>query len=334
MANIALGGSTMHDYVINAALSTGAAFLICLAMGPFMIPFLTRLKVGQNVRDDGPSRHLAKAGTPTMGGIIIVTSVMAASFLFAGSSREVLTAVLVMLAFGGVGFWDDYIKVVLKRSLGLRAREKLILQMLIGVIFGLLLVGYLGRGTEIICPFVGTRLDLGYLYIPFVVVVLMGTANGANLTDGLDGLAAGVTFFIAVGLGLICIMTSHGNLMIFCGAIAGACLGFLIFNHYPARVFMGDTGSMALGGGVAAVAAITRSEIALIIIAGVYVVETLSVILQVASFQATRKRIFLMAPLHHHFELKGWKETTVVRRFVWMSLFFVIIGLLSFKNIG
>jgi len=324
----------MHDFLINAALASLTAILISVAMGPFMIPFLTRLKVGQNIRSDGPQAHLSKAGTPTMGGIIIITAVMVASFLFAGSSKEVLSAVLVMLAFGGIGFWDDYIKVVLKRSLGLRAREKLVLQILIGTVFGLLLMMYLGRGSEVIIPFWGYSFTLGYLYVPFIVIVLVSTANGANLTDGLDGLAAGVTFFITLGLCIICIMTVHGNLLIFSAALAGACLGFLVFNRHPARVFMGDTGSMALGAGVAAIAAITRSEIALIIIAGIYVVETLSVILQVVSFQATRKRIFLMAPLHHHFELKGWSETKVVRSFVFLSFVFVLMGLLSFMNIG
>ncbi|MEA4925615.1 MAG: phospho-N-acetylmuramoyl-pentapeptide-transferase [Syntrophomonadaceae bacterium] len=324
----------MHEYIVNTLLTAGVAVLISLAMGPFMIPFLTRLKVGQSIREDGPQAHLIKAGTPTMGGIIIITAIMVSSFIFAGGSKEVLTAVLVMLAFGGIGFWDDYIKVVLKRSLGLRAREKLILQFLAGLIFGLLLIFYLNRGTEIVIPFTGTILDLGYLYIPFVILVLWSSANGANLTDGLDGLAAGVTFFIAIALGLVCIITDHGNLLIFSGGIAGACLGFLFFNRHPARVFMGDTGSMALGGAVGAIAAISKSEVALIFIAGVYVVETLSVIMQVISFQATRKRIFLMAPLHHHFELKGWKETKIVKRFCLMSILFVVIGLLGFKTIG
>jgi phospho-N-acetylmuramoyl-pentapeptide-transferase len=324
----------MNDYIINACLAVGVAIIISLAMGPFMIPFLTRLKVGQNIREEGPKGHYVKAGTPTMGGIIIITAVMVASFIFAGDSKEVLSAVLVMLAFGGVGFWDDYIKVVLKRSLGLRAREKLGLQLLISVIFGMLLFYYLGRGSEIIIPITGKVIDLGFYYIPFLIVVLLGTTNGVNLTDGLDGLAVGVTFFVAIALGLICIMTGHGNLLIFSGALAGACLGFLFFNHYPARVFMGDTGSMAIGGAVAAAAAITKTEIALIIIGGVYVVETLSVILQVISFQTTRKRIFLMAPLHHHFELKGWKETKVVKRFCLLSLVFVILGLMSLQNIG
>lgn len=324
----------MHDYIINALLAAGVAILISLFMGPFMIPFLRRLKVGQSIREDGPRNHYIKAGTPTMGGIIIITAVMVTSFLFAGSSKEVLIAVLLTLCFGGIGFWDDYIKVVLKRSLGLRAREKLILQLVISFMFGLLVVYGLGRGTEIIIPFTGKIIDIGYLYLPFIVLVLISGANAANLTDGLDGLAAGVTFFIALAMGLICIMTGHGNLLIYSCALAGACLGFLYFNHHPARVFMGDTGSMALGAAVAAIAAITRSELALIFIAGVYVIETLSVIIQVISFQATRKRVFLMAPLHHHFELKGMSETRVVYLFYGLAVAFVVIGLLGFRNIG
>ncbi|MEQ8200145.1 MAG: phospho-N-acetylmuramoyl-pentapeptide-transferase [Syntrophomonadaceae bacterium] len=324
----------MHDYIINAGLAAVVATAISLAMGPFMIPFLRRLKVGQSIREEGPRNHYVKAGTPTMGGIIIITAVMVTSFLFAGSSREVLSAVLITLCFGGIGFWDDYIKVVLKRSLGLRAREKLGLQILISFIFGLLLMFVLGRGTEIVFPFSGFGLEIGWFYLPFIVLVIISAANGANLTDGLDGLAAGVTFILVLGLGFICIMSDHGNLLIYCGALAGACLGFLFFNRHPARVFMGDTGSMALGAGVAAVAAMTRSEIALIILAGVYVIETLSVIIQVVSFQATRRRVFLMAPLHHHFELKGMPETKVVYLFYVFSLVFVVIGLMGFRNIG
>jgi phospho-N-acetylmuramoyl-pentapeptide-transferase len=322
----------MYSEIINALLAAGSAILIAVAMGAVMIPWLTRIKVGQSIRKEGPRGHYAKAGTPTMGGIIIISAVMVVSLLGAGSSKEVIVAGLVMMAFGGIGFWDDYIKVVLKRSLGLRAREKLVLQLLIGLIFGWFLVYYLGRGTEIIIPFSGIALDLGYFYFPFVVVVLMSTANGANITDGLDGLAAGVTFFIALALGVVCIITSHASLLIFSAALTGACLGFLVFNHHPARIFMGDTGSMALGGAVAAIAAISKSEIALVIIAGVYVIETLSVIIQVVSFQAFRKRVFLMAPLHHHFELKGWPETTVVKRFCLGSLLFVILGLMGFLN--
>lgn len=299
-----------------------------------MIPFLTRLKVGQNIRVEGPQRHYAKAGTPTMGGVIIITAVMVASFVTAGASAEVLTAVLVFLACGAIGFWDDYIKVVLKRSLGLRARDKLVLQLIIGLVLAALLLWYFNRGSQIVIPFFGTIYDIGILYVPFLICVLMGSTNGVNLTDGLDGLAAGVTIFVIAALGAVCIMTKHYNLTIFCGALAGACLGFLVFNRHPARVFMGDTGSMALGGGVAAVASLCQAEIALVIIGGVYVLETLSVAAQVVSFQTTGKRILLMAPLHHHYELRGWPETKVVYFFWGLSLFFAVIGLLGFRHIG
>jgi len=239
-----------------------------------------------------------------------------------------------MLACGAVGFWDDYIKVVLKRSLGLRAREKLGLQLLIGLAFALLLLYYFQRGTYVVVPFSGYEWDLGLAYIPFLILVLMATTNTVNLTDGLDGLASGVTFFVALAFALVCLMTSHYQLTVFCGALAGGCLGFLFFNRHPARVFMGDTGSMALGGAVAAVAAFTHSELFLLLLGGVYVLEGLSVILQVISFQTTGRRILLMAPLHHHFELKGWPEKKVVRFFWFLALLFTVIGLLGYRNIG
>jgi len=320
----------MQDYLIDAGLAAVVAITISLSMGPLMIPLLKRLKVGQSIREEGPSNHYIKAGTPTMGGIIIITAMTLTSVLLAGDQREVRAMVFLTLCYGAIGFWDDYIKVVLKRSLGLKAREKLSLQILIGLVFGWLLIYGLGRGTEIVVPFSGGVLDIGYSYLPFIVLVVISAANGANLTDGLDGLAAGVTLFIFLGLGAICMMTNHNGLLIYCAAMAGACLGFLFFNRHPARVFMGDTGSMALGAGVAGVAAMTRSEIALILIAGVYVVETISVIVQVLSYQATRKRVFLMAPLHHHFELKGMPETQVVYRFYLLSVGFVLLGLAGF----
>lgn len=324
----------MQGIVTTTLLALLIAGLITLLMGPVLIPFLTRLKVGQNIREDGPQRHLKKAGTPTMGGIMIVTAVMAATFIMAGNSGEAIAAVVIMLAFGAVGFWDDYIKVVLKRSLGLRAREKLGLQLLIGLAFALLLLYYFQRGTYVVVPFSGYEWDLGLAYIPFLILVLMATTNTVNLTDGLDGLASGVTFFVALAFALVCLMTSHYQLTLFCGALAGGCLGFLFFNRHPARVFMGDTGSMALGGAVAAVAAFTHSELFLLLLGGVYVLEGLSVILQVISFQTTGRRILLMAPLHHHFELKGWPEKKVVRFFWFLALLFTVIGLLGYRNIG
>ncbi|NLB51685.1 MAG: phospho-N-acetylmuramoyl-pentapeptide-transferase [Syntrophomonadaceae bacterium] len=320
----------MQEYFNAVIISVVIAAIICIVLGPFMIPYLTRLKIGQNIREDGPQRHLAKAGTPTMGGILIITAVMVTVFIMAGSSEKALAAVLVMLAFGGIGFWDDYIKVVLKRSLGLRAREKIGLQLLAGLLFGLLLIYYFHRGTGILIPFSGMELDLGKWYIPFLIIVLIATANSVNLTDGLDGLAAGVTVFTAIALGVISLLLKQYSLAIFCAALCGACIGFLFFNRYPARVFMGDTGSMALGGAIAAVAALTKTELILIIIGGIFVIEALSVILQVISYQATRRRIFLMSPLHHHFELKGWSETKVVKWFWFMAFIFMLLGIIAF----
>lgn len=324
----------MQGIVTTALMALVVATLIALLMGPLLIPFLTRLKVGQSIREDGPQGHLIKAGTPTMGGIMIATAVMVSTFILAGNSGEAVAAVVVMLAFGAVGFWDDYIKVVLKRSLGLRAREKLGLQLLIGLAFALLLLYYFQRGTTVVVPFLGLEWDLGITYVPFIIIVMIATTNTVNLTDGLDGLATGVTFLVALAFALVCLMTSHYQLTVFCGALAGGCLGFLFFNRHPARVFMGDTGSMALGGAVAAVAALTHSELFLLLLGGVYVLEGLSVILQVVSFQTTGKRILLMAPLHHHFELKGWPERKVVRFFWALSLVFVMVGLLGYRNIG
>lgn len=324
----------MNAEPIAPLIAAGIAFLFSVLAGPIMIPVLARLKAGQVIRSDGPERHLGKAGTPTMGGLLIIAAVIVASLAIGGKSKEVALCLAGMVSFGIVGFCDDYIKVVLKRSLGLRAREKLIMQFFFSMLFGIYLVYGLSRGTEITVPFTGTLLDLGYFYFPFIIIVFMSAANGVNLTDGLDGLAAGSTFIVAIGFALVAIATSHSQLVVFAAALAGGCLGFFVFNRYPARVFMGDTGSMALGGAVASLAAITRSEIALVLLGGIYVIETLSVMLQVASFQLLGRRIFLMAPLHHHFELLGWKEQKVVRVFWLVTLIFVAIGLWSFKDIG
>ncbi|HPF43301.1 MAG TPA: phospho-N-acetylmuramoyl-pentapeptide-transferase [Syntrophomonadaceae bacterium] len=324
----------MQEYTIAIIFAFLLAVIMCILPAPIMIPYLTRLKIGQNIRDDGPQRHLLKAGTPTMGGVLIITAVMIATFIMAGRSEEALTAVLLMLAFGGIGFWDDYIKVVLKRSLGLRAREKIGLQLVAGLLLSFLLLYYFDRGTTVLIPFTGQELDLGMMYIPFIIIVLIATANSVNLTDGLDGLASGVTIFAAVAFGFIAYTTAHYSLAVFCAALAGACAGFLVFNRYPARVFMGDTGSMALGGALVAVAALTGTEIYLLIIGGIFVIEALSDIIQVISFKATRKRVFLMAPIHHHFELKGWPETKVVKCFWLMALIFMITGMLIFYFTG
>ncbi|MGE5371787.1 MAG: phospho-N-acetylmuramoyl-pentapeptide-transferase [Solirubrobacterales bacterium] len=324
-----------NDQIMLAVKALIISFGVAVLLGPLVIPMLARLKAGQVIRDDGPARHLGKAGTPTMGGIMIIAAVIVASIWVAGRNREIVLCLGGMVAFGIIGFLDDYIKVVLKRSLGLRAREKLIMQLFFGLLFGIALVFGLSRGTEILIPFTQITLDLSYyVYLPFIILVFMGTTNGVNLTDGLDGLAAGVTFVVAIGFSLIAIMTSQGPVLIFAAALAGGCLGFLVFNRHPAKVFMGDTGSMALGGAVAAMAAMLKAEIALLLLGGVYVIETLSVIIQIASFQTTGRRVFLMAPLHHHFELAGWKEKEVVRLFWLAAAAFVLVGLLGYRNIG
>lgn len=323
----------MPNFISNAFIALAISLGISVLITPILIPYLRRLKVGQNIREDGPASHFSKAGTPTMGGFIIITAVMLSSFILAANSAVVLSALFVLLAFGGIGFWDDYIKVVLKRSLGLRAREKLGLQLVVGLAFALLLVFYLDRGTDIIIPFSGQIIDIGFWYIPFVVLVLIGTSNAVNLTDGLDGLATGVTFFVAIAFATICVIAVNYELLIFAVAIIGACLGFWFFNKNPAKVFMGDTGSMALGGAVAAMAANTKTELFLVIIGGIYVMEALSVIIQVISFQATRKRIFLMSPIHHHFELKGWSENKVLIIFSFITIFLSIIAVYNFYSI-
>jgi len=317
----------LDSIIMDCLMAMGLAFLTTAVLGPFLIPILAKLKAGQVIRTDGPSRHLGKSGTPTMGGILIISSIILASLTVVGNSREVVLCLAAMAAFGIIGFWDDYIKVVLKRSLGLRAREKLIMQIFFGLVFCIFLVFGLSRGTDVIVPFTGEVWALSYWYFPFIIMVFMATANSVNLTDGLDGLAAGSTFIVALGLVLVCFMTGHHALAAFSASLAGACLGFLIYNRYPARLFMGDTGSMALGGAIAAVAALTGSELALIVIGGVYVIEAISVIIQVISFQTTGRRVFLMTPLHHHFELKGWHEKRVVAFFWFLTLIFVIAGI-------
>ncbi len=299
------------------------ALAVVLASGPIVIPYLTRLKVGQVIRDDGPQRHLNKAGTPTMGGIMIIAGIAVASIICAGSSPYVLAVLAVMLLHGAIGFRDDYLKVVMKRSLGLKARAKLAAQLGISLLFIAFLIIYSGRGTEILIPFSENWINLSYGYYVLVILVILATSNTVNLTDGLDGLVSGVTIWVALAYLLVCWMAPFdhiADLGVIALAITGGCLGFLYYNRHPARVFMGDTGSMALGGAVAAIAVLSRSEIFLMIIGGVYVLEGLSDIIQVAYFKRTGKRVFLMAPLHHHFELKGWKETKVVSVF-WLSSF-------------
>jgi phospho-N-acetylmuramoyl-pentapeptide-transferase len=316
---------------IKAGLTLGTAAAVTWLMGPLLIPLLRRLKVGQWVRDDGPQRHLTKTGTPTMGGLMFLTGILAAAGLWIPGNRELVVLLAVTLGYGLIGFIDDYIKVVMRRPLGLRAREKLAGQILLGLILGIVSVWGLDRGTEVLIPFSGISFDLGYGYVLFALLVAVASANAVNFTDGLDGLAAGTVLIAAGAFAVISWLLDQTGLALYSLAIAGGCLGFLYYNRYPARVFMGDTGSLALGGALAALAVLTRTELLLFVIGGVFVLEVLSVIIQVVSFQTTGRRVFLMAPLHHHFELAGWSEVKVVRVF-WLAAFILaLLAIVSYR---
>ncbi len=310
----------------------GIAFLISAAitwgLGPLFIPLLYRLRFGQEIRNDGPRSHLRKKGTATMGGILIIAGVGTASLLVAGPQPEVLLLVGVTLGCGLLGFIDDFLKVVWKRPLGLKARMKLLGQFVLGcgLAFG---AWSLGRGTAISFPFVELTIDLGFYYHFFVVLVLMAATNAVNLTDGLDGLASGLVGIASLVFVLLAWKAGQSYVAVFAASLAGGCLGFLKHNYHPARVFMGDTGSLALGGGLAGLAVLTRSEVLLLILGGVFVLETLSVILQVISFRLTGKRLFRMSPLHHHYELKGWSEPKVVHFFWLLGIVFALLAIVS-----
>ncbi|OOO00456.1 MAG: phospho-N-acetylmuramoyl-pentapeptide-transferase [Epulopiscium sp. Nele67-Bin004] len=305
------------------------AFLLNIVISPFVIPILHRIKFGQNVRDDGPQTHLKKAGTPTMGGIIILTSIVLTSLLFVYDNPDLQSVLFVTLGFGVIGFLDDYIKVVKKRSLGLTAAQKIIGQLIVTIVFAYLLRYYAEVDTSIIVPFGnGLEWDLGILYYPFLVFGVIGIVNAVNLTDGVDGLAASVTVLIATYFTVIAWAMNNGSAM-FAAATAGSLLGFLLFNSYPAKIFMGDTGSLALGGFVAAIAFLLRMPLFIAIVGIIYIIENLSVVIQVLYFKKTQKRIFKMAPIHHHFELSGWEETKVVSVFAIITAVMCLIGLLA-----
>jgi phospho-N-acetylmuramoyl-pentapeptide-transferase len=316
---------TLLTRVILAAV---VSLVVVLAIGPFFIPLLQRLKFGQEVRSDGPRTHLKKQGTATMGGVMILLTAGISGFLFTTNPWETMFLFLIMLGCGLLGLWDDFLIVVLRRPLGLRARAKILGQLLIGILlaWGAYL---LGRGTTIAVPFTAMEIEAGFFYYIFVVVVLISAANAVNLTDGLDGLASGLMVIACAAYALIAWKTGHNAAAVFAGALGGGCLGFLKYNYHPAKIFMGDTGSLALGGALAALAVITGAELVLFLLGGVFVLEVLSVIIQVISFQLTGKRVFKMSPLHHHFELSGWSEVRVVHFFWLMGLCFAILGLLA-----
>ena len=299
---------------LRLLLSAVTALAIVLFSGVYFLPLLHRLKYGQSIREEGPASHQQKSGTPTMGGVMIVLAVTAATLLFAPLTVTTLLALFIFLGHFLLGFADDYIKVVKKRNLGLRAYQKLLGQLLISAITILIGRALLGHDTSVWMPILGETLDIGALYYVLVVFVLVGTSNAVNLTDGLDGLASGTVAVAALFYAAL-LYSVDSSLMTFSAAIIGATIGFLWYNHHPARIFMGDTGSLALGGALAGIAILSHTEMLLPIVGFVFFCEALSVILQVISFQTRGKRIFRMSPIHHHFELGGWSETRVVYTF-------------------
>ena len=313
-------------------MSVSISFAVSVVLGPVVIPFLKRLKVGQTVRDEGPKEHLKKNGTPTMGGILILISIVVTSILYVREYPKIIPILFVTMGFGLIGFLDDYIKVVLKRSMGLRAWQKMALQILVTGVFAYYITHYTDVSLAMKIPFLrGVTLDLGIFNIPFLFFIVIGTVNGANFTDGLDGLASSVTVLIATFFTVVAIGLQSGIEPITC-AVVGALLGFLLFNVYPASVFMGDTGSLALGGFVAATAYMLQMPVFLALVAFVYVIEVLSVVIQVSYFKMSGgKRIFKMAPIHHHFELCGWSETRVVAVF---SIITALLCLVALMGIG
>lgn len=310
------------------------AFAVSAILCPIVIPFLHKLKFGQQVREDGPQAHLKKQGTPTMGGLVFLTAVVITSLLYIRDYPRIIPVLFMTVGFGVIGFLDDYIKIVMKRSEGLNPVQKLIGQFIITGIFVYYLVCSGEVGTSMLVPFTGGSehglyLNLGFLFIPFVFFVVLGTDNGVNFTDGLDGLCTSVTILVATFLTIISIGENSGISPI-TGAVVGSLLGFLLFNVYPAKVFMGDTGSLALGGFVSASAFMMQIPLFIPIIGLIYLVEVLSVIMQVSYFKATHgKRIFRMAPIHHHFELGGWSETRVVAVFSIVTALLCLVAYLG-----
>ncbi len=307
------------------------AFTVNVLISPILIPFLAKLKFGQNVREDGPKTHLKKAGTPTMGGIIILFSTAFASLAFLLGNSDGLIVLFVTLAFGFIGFLDDYIKVVKKRSLGLRAYQKIIAQLAVTTVFTFYVWSFHAKDaiTTTIIPFFGT-VDLGIFWFPLVFFIMIGGVNSVNLTDGLDGLATGVTTLVATFFLIMAYAFQNSSLPI-AGTVIGSLLGFLLFNSHPAKVFMGDTGSLALGGFVASMALLLKMPLFLGVVGIVYVIEALSVMIQVGYYKLTKQRFFKMAPIHHAFEVSGWSETKVVTLFYVITAIGCLIGFLGIE---
>ncbi len=324
------------------------ALVISFFLGPAIIRWLQRLHIGQQIREEGPKSHQAKSGTPTMGGLLILIAVVCSTVLWTDlTNRYVWVVLLATAGFGLIGFWDDYLKVVKRHSRGLIPRYKFSLQILVASVAAAVLAYAPGFSTQIALPFFKTaQLDLGWFYPVLVVVVVVGASNAVNLTDGLDGLAIGPVIVAATAYMIVAYAAGHrkiadyllisyiegsGELAVFCGAMIGASLGFLWFNAYPATVFMGDVGSLPLGAALGLVAVVSKHELLLVLVGGLFVIEALSVIFQVASFKSRGKRVFLMAPIHHHFELKGWEEPKVVVRFWIIAIILALLSLSTLK---
>ena len=305
-------------------------FLIVIILGPIFIPMLARFKFGQTVRDEGPQSHLAKNGTPTMGGVMMIVAILITGLTRATISKGLIVGLICIVGFGFVGFLDDFIKIKMKRSLGLKAYQKIILQFALALYIAYYQYSASPSATQLVIPFTNHIINLGIWYIPFMMIFIIGTVNAVNLTDGLDGLASGVTLIVSCFFVLFAVSISNSDVAILAAATAGACLGFLGFNSYPAKVFMGDTGSMALGGAVVAFATLTNSPLIIIIVGFIYLAEALSVMIQVTYFKLTNgKRIFKMAPIHHHFEQCGWPETKVVFTFWIVTIVLAWIGIIA-----
>ncbi len=318
----------MTSDIVMALLVT---MILTVLATPIYIRGMRSLQFGQQVREDGPALHAVKAGTPTMGGVIFIPAAVLVALILAGPSTALYAAFLVTLGCGLIGFLDDFGKIARSRSLGLKARSKLAGEAIITALL-VIILHYSGLYSTILeVPFFGFTIDLGFLYPLFLFLVISAASNSVNLTDGIDGLASGVSFIALAAFMFVAYGAELFTVMLFCAALAGGCLGFLLFNRYPARVFMGDTGSLALGGAFAAIAVLVKAELFLIIIGGVFVLEALSVIIQVTWFRLTGRRVLLMSPLHHHFEMKGWSEWRVVGTFWGVSIIFALAGVLAYN---
>ena len=315
----------LSSFAAKAVITFFIAFVICLIAGPILIPVLHRLKFGQEIREEGPAWHKKKSGTPTMGGLIFIIGATVATLVFARDLKTLLVLSAALL-FGIIGFIDDFIKVILKRNLGLTASQKFLAQILVATVYAVVIYRLGLVDDKVILPFCDAELSLWYFYVPVTVFIIAGFVNAVNLTDGLDGLASSVTAIVSLFFAFAAYVFKNEDLAHFCIALFGGCIGFLVFNHYPAKIFMGDTGSLFLGGAVSAAAVMLKMPIILVIAGLIYVIEALSVMLQVAYFKKTGKRIFKMSPIHHHFEMCGYSEVKIVTAFSAFTLAACVIA--------